>query len=397
MAWAWLQSTSTNVASGNPTATYLSNVSAGTKLIAAVSLSSSNASGVGLSAVCTVADASSNTMTFIGGLVSGTTGYIGFFAMDTPAGDVGAKPAITATVNASVNNFGIALVIQEVSGLAVGNTLAAMIDGTAATAAGTSAGPATTGAYSSTAANEYLTALVADPGNGATYSNPPSGYTADTHNVTGTGNANVGIEYKNSTNGSESASFTLGASEPWITLLVAFKLGAAAAVGGGSVTRFAPGWHPGPGLPGLPGGTPFYVIPSAQAPPPPAAPSAPPPLARPSFPSRVAQRARLGRLGTCAAGIAIATGLAVPPPGTHRPPVPVSRQTPARARVGPHANACGGGRGAPVTPVTVLLTTAGSTPFVVPAGVTCLDSVENWGGGGGGGSGVSTTFGGNGG
>lgn len=166
-----LQSNSANASSGNLPCTYLSNVASGTKLVAAVALSTSNAGGVGISTVITVADASSNTATFIGGLFHGSDTYLGLFAMDTPAGDVGTKPTLTATVNASVNNFGIAMVIQEVAGIPAGNTLAAMVDGTLATNSGTTS-PATGGSYSSTAANEYLVAVIGDPGSGQTYSNP---------------------------------------------------------------------------------------------------------------------------------------------------------------------------------------------------------------------------------
>ena len=78
--------------------------------------------------------------------------------MDTPAGNAGTKPTITATLTGTT--YGSAILVQEISGLAAGNTLAAMIDGTAATTGNTgSTGPATTAAYSSTAANEYLVGL----------------------------------------------------------------------------------------------------------------------------------------------------------------------------------------------------------------------------------------------
>lgn len=230
MAWGWVQSAAPAPAASNVAVAYGTNLTAGTKLIAAVSLSSSQAGNVAISAVCAPGDGTNN-MTFIGGVVNGTVGFAGLYAMDTPAGKVGTKPTITATFSATINNFGAALVIQEVSGLLVGNTTA-MVDGTLATNSGNSAGPATTGAYSSTAVNEYLVAVYGDPGSGFTFSNPPAGYTADVNNPAVNGNAELGVDYKNSTGGAESASFTLGGSTPWETLLVAFQLAPAGVTSG---------------------------------------------------------------------------------------------------------------------------------------------------------------------
>jgi hypothetical protein len=227
VAWSRLQSTPAAIGTGsNPAATFGTNLSSGTKLIAFLSLSTSNAT-TPLSTNATLKDGAGNTMTFLGGITTGSFGpaFVAVYAMDTPAGDVGTKPTITATINASVNDFGTALIVQEVSGLLAGNTTA-MIDGSVATTFGTGT-TATTAAYSSTAANEYLVGVYGDPGNTVTVSTP-SGYTADANNVASNGNAQCCIFYKNSSNGAESASETLGASSTgWGTLLVAFKLAAA--------------------------------------------------------------------------------------------------------------------------------------------------------------------------
>jgi len=173
--------------------------------------------------------------------------------------------------------------------------------------------------------------------------------------------ANVGVMLGTQVQGSAGATgtqtVTLSLSVDGGGLLVALTQPTAVP----SAPVYGPGWHPGQGLPGLPGATPFWSPPSAQVPPPPAAPPAlPPPLPLPSFPRRLLSRARLGPLGTCAAGIAVAAGL-VQAPAAHRPPVPVSRQVPARAKVGPQGRTAGGIASATVTP---LGTPARPQPFI---------------------------------
>lgn len=218
MTWGRLQGASNGVASGNGTVTYGSNVASGTKLICAVTVDFST----GGNPVSSVKDAAGNTMTLLKSLTdTGNTVFTGLYAMDTPAGDVGTQPVLTATVSA---NFGVAMHAQEVSGLATGNTLAAMCDGSGSTAQGT-ASPATAGAYSTTAANEYLLAVVGDPGFTRTYTE--TGYTADAANLAANGNAEQVLGYKNSTGGAETLSWAISGAANWITLLIAFQLAAA--------------------------------------------------------------------------------------------------------------------------------------------------------------------------
>ena len=214
MAWNHLQSASATANTGSAVVTYGSNVSAGTKLIAVV------AAEVG--AVSSIKDGTGNAMTQLDEIAyEPITAAI--FAMDTPAGDVGTTPTITATLG---SNGGSAILVQEVSGLLAGNTTA-MIDGAVVANDGNNSGPAVTGAYSSGAAGEYLLAVAGDPGNFVTFGTP-GGYTADPNNLNANNLAEVIAAYKNSTGGSESASFSLSSSDQWFTLIVAFKLAASA-------------------------------------------------------------------------------------------------------------------------------------------------------------------------
>ena len=139
-----------------------------------------------------------------------------------PGGDVGTKPTITATFSTTTDG---SILIQEVSGLAAGNTLAAMIDGTAGTLGNdSSAGPVGPPSYASSAADEYLVYVFGDDGDGVTVTSPPAGYTADPANITGSGLANSTIYYANSTGDTESGSFTFSGSTEYGLILVAFKL-----------------------------------------------------------------------------------------------------------------------------------------------------------------------------
>jgi hypothetical protein len=235
VAWSHLQSASvTNSGPSTIAKAYASNVSSGTKLIAVIDVSTNDTS----EAVQSIKDGSGNAMTQLISVQLSATSWVELWAMDTPAGDVGTKPTITATLNAAVSNFGCTLLIQEVSGLLAGDT-SAMLDGTGSSntsnpSTGT-ASPATSAAYSSTAANEYLITIYGDPGNGVTVSTPATGYTADGANVNASSSATVMVGYKNSGNAAESASFafTPAGANFWTVLLVAFKLaGGAAGVSG---------------------------------------------------------------------------------------------------------------------------------------------------------------------
>src|SRR5262249_57193031 len=126
---------------------------------------------------------------------------LAFSALDRPPGAVGPPPT-TAPPRSGPNN-GCAILIEEVSGLATGSTTAACFDGTAGTSSGTlvsGANTVTLGAYSSTAASEFL--IIAYDDDGDTTGNTvttPSGYTADANNVTGSSNDTLTVFYKNST------------------------------------------------------------------------------------------------------------------------------------------------------------------------------------------------------
>ncbi len=214
------QSKSGTVSSGNPAVTFTSNLASGGKILAAICVS--NSSG-GVEPVSAVKDGAGNNLTKLKSVVLTGAVFVELWGCDTPAGDVGTTPTITATVS---TNFGATMLLQEVPGLLAGNTTA-MLDGSASQNNGT-ASPATTGAYSSTAAGEYLIGIYGDPGDGVTVSNA-SGYTADTANVNANGFATLFVDYKSSTNGAESASWTMSGSavDGWETILVAFKLAAA--------------------------------------------------------------------------------------------------------------------------------------------------------------------------
>jgi hypothetical protein len=217
VAWSVLQSAGLLGSGSSTVVTYPSNVSAGTKLIAYFSAFSGSSI-----TVTSVKDAANNAMTQVGWLWSGTSGTgAGIFAMDTPSGDVGTKPVITALM--SNGSFG-AMVIQEVSGLAAGNTLAAMVDGTAATAAFGAGSSHAQPAYSSSAANEFLVSFCGDQG-GPQVMTQPSGYTLDAHAVNNNGSADCCPAYTNSAGGAESGTWAYSGSTVGSNILaVAFQL-----------------------------------------------------------------------------------------------------------------------------------------------------------------------------
>ena len=223
MAWSVLQSASNSNSGGTTVAATFStaNLSTGSKIIAYVEASVATGGG----AYFTGATDGTNSLTALyNNSGAGNGNAIAMYAMDTPAGDVGTKPTITVTANTALaTNFGLALLIQEVSGLLAGNTTA-MLDGSIAENDGNSAS-ATTGAYSSTAASEYLVAVYGDQGISVTFTSFPSGYTEDPSSIMGQSTANIAVGYKNSSNGAESATFGLSGSGLWITMIGAFQLG----------------------------------------------------------------------------------------------------------------------------------------------------------------------------
>lgn len=242
MSWSVLQSNGVTYhgVAGPYTCQYASNVQSGTKLICVISAE--------LGTPSAVQDGSGNSLTLLssvtfaasGGGTPATTGTLTFWAMDTPAGDVGTRPVLTATFTAS--QF-LVMTIQEVSGLLAGNTTA-MLDGTPGTSSGAGTGAAVSaGAYTSSAASEYLVAIYGDDSNVTnstiTAVTGSTTYTIDAGSQQNNGSANDTLAYGNSTNGSETASFatTTNSGDNYATILVAFKLGAAAPVPSGVLVR----------------------------------------------------------------------------------------------------------------------------------------------------------------
>jgi len=217
MAWSWLQSASGQGGSGLTVTFTTANASSGTKLIAAVAGDNSSAT-----TVSSVKDAAGNAMTNLGSLTLGDgTGSVTLLAMDTPAADVGIKPVFTLTM--TVAGGSAAMLVQEVSGLATGNTTA-MIDGTAGTVTGSSSGTTTNPTYASSTASEYLVVLYGDAGNSITYTAPSSPWTGDPNGINTSFNNDCVISYRNSTGGTETGQYSINGGVQWGVLMVAFKL-----------------------------------------------------------------------------------------------------------------------------------------------------------------------------
>lgn len=221
MAWSWLQSAGANSGTPSVSVTMPSNCTSGTKLLAYV------ASGTNpTDSVLSVADGSGNQFTKQAstGLSGVGNGHLDIWTMDTPAGDVGTKPVITANVTASSGNT-VSLLVQEVSGLLTGTS---PLDGTWGTVDGTGGTSTGSPTYSSTASSEYLVTVYGDNGGPATWSSV-SGWTTDPNGVNSNGNDDIAVAYKNSTGGAETGGgWTLTSSgQQWAVAMVAFKLGSA--------------------------------------------------------------------------------------------------------------------------------------------------------------------------
>ncbi len=229
MAWSVLQSASsaaTATATTKAVAFSTANLTSGTKIICALGISTA------LTVSVTSVSDGTNNLTQCG-FVNDTANSVAvaLYALDTPAGDVGAKPTITATLSTSLE---CSIWIAEVSGLAAGNTTAAMLDGTmvfAGFAAGSShAQPA----YTSTALNEFLIVLESDNGGPQTVTQP-GGYTLDAASITNNSLCDIAAAYKNSANGAETGTWTFGGSTTGTELgVVAFK------IAGGAITSGPP-------------------------------------------------------------------------------------------------------------------------------------------------------------
>jgi hypothetical protein len=224
--WSVLQSNSDSGGAASLSVTYTSHVTSGTKLIAFISWGAG-----GSYTITSVKDAAGNAMTqvaFVSGVAPSDGGDVGaaWYAMDTPAGDVGISPDITVVFSGS-GGISPSMLIQEVSGLLAGNTTA-MMDGTPSTTVG-SPDPAVAAAYSSTAAGEYLVAMYGDEGEGVTWT-VPSGYTADANSVNDSFESDIMVASRNSSNGSETASIAVTSGIGNAVILGAFQL----AAGGGA-------------------------------------------------------------------------------------------------------------------------------------------------------------------
>jgi hypothetical protein len=232
MAWARVQSASTSgTASGNALSITLGQAPVtGNKLIVLAVSDSTSAQ------TFTAADGNSAALTNISGAQQFTDN--GQLSGALLIYDVPATPSTTVTVTTSPGGAtNIAIYAMEVSGLVSGSTAAACVDGgtfPAASHGGTTtySGPS----YTSTAANEFLIGCFFDNGGPETYSAVNS-YTLDTSSAgppptsAGINNNSLGdvvIVYKNSTNGSESAPFSLtGTACGWGSFLLAFKISGA--------------------------------------------------------------------------------------------------------------------------------------------------------------------------
>jgi hypothetical protein len=215
MAWSVLQSNSvqpSGISQTNAVA-YTSNVTSGTKLIAYVQINADVAQDISY-----VQDGAGNQFTRLAGAsYTADNIYASMWSLDTPSGDAGTKPTITAGVNS--NNGFITILIEEVSGLLPGTS---PLDGTAGTNSGS--GTTTSASYGSTAANEFLVTFMTNSYSGSAWSSVPSGYALDSNSVDNGTYGSLAVAYKNSTGGTESDNWSLSTSTAWTEVFAAFKL-----------------------------------------------------------------------------------------------------------------------------------------------------------------------------
>jgi hypothetical protein len=228
MAWSWLQSciSPDSGAAGSCTATFTTqNLSSGSTLIAFVAVPSSAGA---LGTCSSVKDGAGNSFVKIGENSQGAAGGGvdgSIWALNTPAGDAGTKPAITATASDSACTP--AVLVQEVSGIATGNTAGQLADGSMGWLGGTAAGSSGPPSYGSSASSEYLVYFYVDDGFGTANTPPGSPWTADPDNRSGSTNSDVSVAYKNSTGTTETGTWTTpAAGTDWGLGMIAFLLGA---------------------------------------------------------------------------------------------------------------------------------------------------------------------------
>ncbi len=220
MAWSHLQGTGAHSgAAATIAATYGSNLTSGSKLIAWIALNASS----GTVSVTSVDDGNGNGFSKLGTKSLGTKMSLDCWALDTPAGDVGTKPTITAHCSGTSSAAGLSIAIEEVSGLMTGTTTAVLDGGAVAfltSASGAASQPVPT--YSTTASNEYLTQSYSD--DGESVSPTLAGYTG-TDGPAANADADLAVVWKNSTGGSETGSWSVAfGGHPIILGAVAFKL-----------------------------------------------------------------------------------------------------------------------------------------------------------------------------
>jgi hypothetical protein len=226
VAWSRLQSciSPDNGNAGSNVATFTTaNLTSGSTMVAFVSIPSSAGA---LGTCSSVKDGAGNSFILLGethqgGAGGGTDESI--WALNTPAGDAGTKPAITATSTDTASTM--CVLVQEVSGLTTGSTAGALADGSAGFVIGTAGGSAGPPSYTSSVANEYLVYVYSDAGFGTANTPPGAPYTSDPNNRSASTNSNVAVAYKNSTGGTETGTWTAAAGS-WVLGMVALKLGA---------------------------------------------------------------------------------------------------------------------------------------------------------------------------
>lgn len=219
MSWSRIQSASgTALSVTSLSAAYASSLSSGSTLIAVVC---NTVAGTGAPTTTGVSDGNGHSFTEVIPDFGLSHFSVSVWALNTPSGDVGTKPAITATLSGTT--AGSSVLIQEVAGIITASTAAGFIDGTAGTSDGTGSGAIGPPSYASSAAGEYLVSIYADDGTGATWT-APSGYTADPSGINTSGIADLAVSYKSSTGGTESGQYSLSGSAQWGLILAAFKL-----------------------------------------------------------------------------------------------------------------------------------------------------------------------------
>jgi len=204
------------------------NLSPNTKLLCVVADSHFS----GTQGITSVKEGATNTFAAMGTATLLNKVVVALYEFDTTAAEAGTKPTITVT---TTDTSQTSVWIAEVAGLMPGTTTGVVLDGAMGTATGTGGASGTSGAYTSTLKGDMLISVYGDDGGTGTFT-APAGY-SNTPNADIPGNnaqANIGVAWKNSTGGSETATWTLsGTPGDWGTLLGSFRLSPASQPGAG--------------------------------------------------------------------------------------------------------------------------------------------------------------------